>query len=81
MTALDDAITNLSTQVTANTSAEASAVTLIQQLASMISANANDPQAITDLSAKLQASADALAAAVTANTPASPPASNPPAAA
>jgi len=57
-------------------SAEASAVTLIQQLEALITSNANDPAAINALEEKLinaleeklKSSADALAAAVTANT-------------
>lgn len=69
MAAIDDAITNLTTQVQANTDAEASAVHLIQQLATLIGASATDPAAVTALAQKLKDSADALAAAVTANTP------------
>lgn len=71
MSAIDDAITELTTQVQSNTDAENSAVTLIQQLAALIQSNANDPAAIRSLAAKLKTSADALGAAVTANTPAS----------
>jgi hypothetical protein len=69
MSALDDAITALTTQVQANTDAEASAVTLIQGLAAQIAAVAGDGPAVTALAAKLKTSADALAAAVVANTP------------
>lgn len=70
MPAIDDAIAELTTQVKANTDAEDSAITLIQELATLIQNNANDPAAIRDLAAKLKGSADALGAAVTANTPA-----------
>lgn len=70
MSALDDAIAALTSQVQANTDAETSAVILIQGLAAQIAAVANDPAAVTALAAKLKTSADALAAAVVANTPA-----------
>lgn len=70
MSQLDDAVAALGTQVQANTSAEASAVTLIQNLAGLIQSNANNPAQITALAASLKTSADALAAAVVANTPA-----------
>lgn len=70
MSALDDAITALDAQVTANTDAEASAVALIQGLAAQIAAVAGDGPAVASLAAKLKVSADALAAAVVANTPA-----------
>jgi hypothetical protein len=72
MSSFDDALAGLRTQVAANTSAEGSAVTLIQQLAALIAANVSDPAKLTELSTQLKASADALAAAVTANTPAAP---------
>ena len=70
MGAIEDAITALGTQVQANTDAEASAVALITNLASLITSNANDPAAVTALAAKLKTSADALGAAIVANTPA-----------
>ena len=69
MSALDDSIAALGTQVKANTDAEASAVQLIKDLADLIEANATDPAAVNELATKLKASADALAAAITANTP------------
>jgi hypothetical protein len=72
MTALDDAFTALTAQVTANTSAEASAVLLIQKIAALIQANATSPTQVTALATQLKSSADALAAAVVANTPAGP---------
>jgi hypothetical protein len=70
MSALDD----LTAQVTANTSAEQSAVTLIQGLAAQIAAavNTEDSAALESLAQQLNTSATALAAAVTANTPAAP---------
>ena len=69
MTALDDAITALGTQVQANTDAEASAAKLLTDLAGLIQQNATDPAKVTDLATKLKNSADALAAAIVANTP------------
>jgi hypothetical protein len=72
MSALDDAIAALGTQVQANTDAEASAVQLIQQLADLITANATDPATVQELATKLKASADALGAAIIANTPGEP---------
>jgi len=74
MAAVDDALQALTDQVTANTSAEASAAALISELAGMIQTHVDNPVALTDLAAKLKASADALAAAVTANTPVPAPA-------
>jgi len=70
MSQMDDAVAALGTQVAENTSAEASAVTLLQQLATLIHNNASDPAKVTALAASLKNSADALAAAITANTPA-----------
>lgn len=62
----------LTTQVKANTDAEASAVLLINGFSARLDAAiaAGNPQALTDLSAELKTSADTLAAAVVANTPA-----------
>lgn len=68
MSALDD----LTAQVAANTSTEASAVTLIQGIAAQLAAAATDPAKISALSSQLKTSADALAAAIVANTPAAP---------
>jgi len=64
----------LTDQVTANTTVEGSALTLIQGIAQKLAdaiANGN-PAALTALQTQLKASADALAAAVAANTPATP---------
>ena len=69
MSALDDALNALETQVQSNTDAESSAVALLQQLATLIQSNANDPTKVTELATKLKASADALGAAIIANTP------------
>jgi hypothetical protein len=60
----------LTTQVKANTDAEASAVLLLQGLSAQIAAIKTDPVAVQKLSDDLKASADSLAAAVVANTPA-----------
>jgi len=77
MSAVDDAVSALATQVEANTNAEASAVALISELAGLIQQHVDNPEALTELAAKLKASADALAAAVSANTPAPAPAPEP----
>jgi hypothetical protein len=58
-------------QVTANTTVEGSAITLIQGLAAQLAANPT-PAQVSALSSQLKTSADALAAAITANTPAAP---------
>src|SRR5437868_2583647 len=62
---LDD----LTTQVTANTTVEESAVTLIKGLAAQIAAAGTDPAKLQALQASLNTSATDLAAAVAANTP------------
>jgi len=72
MSAVDDAVSALTTQVQANTNAEASAVSLIQELAGLIQEHVDNPTVLTELAAKLKASAEALAAAVAANTPTAP---------
>jgi hypothetical protein len=61
----------LMTQVAANASVEGSAVTLIQGIASQLSAalNNSDDAALPALVTQLNNSASALAAAVAANTP------------
>ncbi len=68
--ALDD----LTAQVTANTSAEASAITLLQGLKAALDAAiaSGNPAALKALSAQLGTSQTALAAAILANTPAAP---------
>ncbi len=59
----------LAQQVTANTSAEASAIAVLNDLAAKLAAAKNDPVKIQALSDQLKASADALGAAIVANTP------------
>lgn len=56
-------------EVTETQTVEASAVALIQGIATQLQGNPT-PQQVADLSSKLKSSADALAAAITANTPA-----------
>lgn len=70
---------NLSAQVAATLTAEASAVTLIQGIAAELvtisgelAAAGSDTSKLDALSAQLQTGAASLAAAVTANTPAAP---------
>jgi hypothetical protein len=60
----------LTAQVQANTTVEASAVTLIQGLANEIAtaASTGDSAQLTALATQLQASASSLSAAITANT-------------
>jgi peptidoglycan hydrolase CwlO-like protein len=70
---LDD----LSAQVQATTDLEASAVTMIQGLASQISALKDDPAKLQALADSLKSGASALAAAIAANTPAAPDATPP----
>lgn len=70
---LDD----LSAQVQATTDLEASAVTMIQGLASQIAASKDDPAKIQALADSLKSGASALAAAISANTPAAPDATPP----
>lgn len=72
-------IDDLQAQVTEQTTVEQSAITLIKGLADQITASAGDRGKLTDISARLHASAEALAAAITANTPAASPATPPPA--
>jgi hypothetical protein len=60
----------LTTQVTANTDAEASAIQLITNIAAALKAAGTDPVAIAALATQLETSRAALAAAVVANTPA-----------
>lgn len=60
----------LTTDVTANTDAVASATALINGLAQQIKDAGTDPVALKALTDKLEANTQALASAVTANTPA-----------
>jgi hypothetical protein len=65
-------LTALTSQVTATTTVEQSAITLIQGIASQLSQAGTDPVKLSALQSQLSTSAAALAAAVTANTPAAP---------
>ena len=59
---------SLTEQVAANTSAEQSAVLLLNHLHELLVAAQSDPAKLTDLITQLGTSKDALAAAITANT-------------
>jgi hypothetical protein len=81
--ALDDALTQLQADVTSENTVIDSAVTLLNGIPAMIAdavakataagATPAELQAVTDLSAAIQAKAQALSAAVVANTPAATP--------
>jgi hypothetical protein len=64
------AIDTLTAQVAENTSAEQSAIVLLNNLSELIRSGAGNEQAMLDLAATLDASAGALADAIVANTPA-----------
>lgn len=68
MAVLDD----LSAQVDSNVSVEASAVTLINNIAAALANAGTDPAKLSALQSTLKNSADALAAAIVANTPNAP---------
>ena len=82
MAALDDAIAKLTADVTAEKAVVDSAIVFINGVPGLISAavataqaagaTADQLQALTDLSTKLEAETPALSAALTANTPAAP---------
>lgn len=74
-------LTDLTAQVSANTSAEQAAIVLLNDLSVRIAASATDPAALADLSNQLRNNAAELGAAVVANTPAAdtPPVDTPPA--
>jgi hypothetical protein len=59
----------LTAQVAATAGVEASAVTLIDAIAAELTAQANDPAAVTALANQLKAATDPLAAAIAANIP------------
>lgn len=63
-------LTELTAEVTNNTTVEQSAITLLQGLKAQLDAAGTDPVALKALSDQLAANDTALAAAVTANTPA-----------
>lgn len=64
-------LTDLETQIKANTDAEQSAIVLINGLATKIESLKSNPAKLQALADSLKASAENLAAAVVANTPAS----------
>jgi len=62
----------LTAQVTANTDAESSAITLLKNLHDLLVAAGTDPVKLAALTSTLKTSSDALAASIVANTPAAP---------
>ena len=69
----DEALANLTQEVTEMSGEVDSAIVLIQGLADFIRENANDPQALLDLAAQLDAKELDLANAVAANPVPEPP--------
>lgn len=66
------ALSDLQAKVAAETTVQQSAITLLQQLASQVSAaNGVSPAAVEAVVAQIQSNIDNLAGAVTANTPVS----------
>jgi hypothetical protein len=65
-------LSELTADVQQTTSAEQSAVVLIQGIASQLADNASDQAAVAALAAQLKSGADGLASAMLANTPAAP---------
>ena len=68
MSALDD----LTAAVANSTTVEQSAITLLNELAALITAAAGDPAALAALAATITSNADALATAVATNAPVPP---------
>jgi len=68
MSAITDAIANLTTKVTNLTTVEQSAVTLLQGLSAQIRENVTAPAQLQTLADQIDTSANDLAAAVAANT-------------
>lgn len=66
-------LTKIQTEVSENTSAVASAVALLDNLAQLIRDNATDVAALNELADQLDANSNQLAEAVVRNTPAEPP--------
>lgn len=64
------ALDTLITEVSENSTAIDSAITLLQGLKAALDAAGTDPVRLAELSAQLDAKTNALAAAVVANTPA-----------
>lgn len=71
---MSQALEDLKTAVTAESTVVDSAITLIQGLSDQIAALKPDEAAIAQLAADVKAKADALAAAVAAGAPPAPPA-------
>jgi cysteinyl-tRNA synthetase len=67
MSAMDDAIDNLTTVVNGDTDVKLSAVKALQHLADLIEGQAQNPEAVVALAAKIRASTESLGAAI-ANT-------------
>lgn len=65
-------LTALTADVSANTDATASAVTLLNSIAQQLRDAATDPAAIQALATSIETNTQSLADAVTANTPAAP---------
>lgn len=76
---MSQAIDDLKAAVERDRTVTASAVTLLGELAKLLSeaANSGDLEEVKKLAADFNANSDALAAAVTANTPPAPPAPAP----
>jgi hypothetical protein len=70
--AMEVALQNLMAEVRRNGEVTASAVALIQGIASQLEEYADDPAQVTALAEELRTRTDELAAAVTANTPQEP---------
>lgn len=64
-----DQLAKLQADVTAETTVNQSAITLLQGLKAQLDAAGTDPTALAALSASLEANTQALSDAVTANTP------------
>jgi len=60
-------LTQLTQQVAATATVEASAVTLISAIVAELQASANDPVKVAELAAQLKVATDPLAAAISAN--------------
>ncbi|SRR6266496_6675550 len=67
-TKMSGELDQLTSQIAQNTSAEQSAVVLLNHLHELLVAAQSDPAKLTDLITQLGTSKDALAAAITANT-------------
>lgn len=79
LTAIDTAADDIQAKVTAAQTVDESATTLLNEIAGLLRANANDPAAVAAIADKLDATSgeldsatNALAAAVAANTDVAP---------